>query len=152
MAGGSAEPHLRTTATPGRWPLTARRWQPHYTDFSVGPLYFFFVRPSRIGRIEKKLRSSNCSDCGRRDQHHTTLFVPAHIAMAAEYRIHRPYVLATLPRPLDHTKGSIVAREVYGQKDGSKKRKRTELVVGIDGENTSIYDVRIFEPGGAAVC
>ncbi|KAJ6785410.1 hypothetical protein PWT90_05786 [Aphanocladium album] len=61
--------------------------------------------------------------------------------MASEYKIHRPFVLATLPRPLDHTKGSIVAREVYGQKDGSKKRKRTELVVGIDGENTSIYDV-----------
>ncbi|EGX87880.1 hypothetical protein CCM_09503 [Cordyceps militaris CM01] len=61
--------------------------------------------------------------------------------MAAEYKIHRPLVLATLPRPLDHTNGSIVAREVYGQKDGSKKRKRTELVVGIDGENTSIYDV-----------
>lgn len=63
--------------------------------------------------------------------------------MAAEYKIHRPFVLATLPRPLDHTKGSIVAREVYGQKEGSKKRKRTELVVGIDGENTSIYDVCI---------
>ncbi|XWW97933.1 hypothetical protein V2A60_005929 [Cordyceps javanica] len=61
--------------------------------------------------------------------------------MSAEYKIHRPFVLATLPRPLDHTKGSIVAREVYGQRDGSKKRKRTELVVGIDGENTSIYDV-----------
>ncbi|KAJ4149911.1 hypothetical protein LMH87_010685 [Akanthomyces muscarius] len=61
--------------------------------------------------------------------------------MAAEYKIHRPFVLATLPRPLDHTKGNIVAREVYGQKEGSKKRKRTELVVGIDGENTSIYDI-----------
>lgn len=61
--------------------------------------------------------------------------------MAAEYKIHRPFVLAMLPRPLDHTKGNIVTREVYGQKDGSKKRKRTELVVGIDGENTSIYDV-----------
>ncbi|KAJ2969186.1 hypothetical protein NQ176_g8802 [Zarea fungicola] len=61
--------------------------------------------------------------------------------MTADYKIHRPYVLATLPRPLDHTRGSIVAREVYGQKDASKKRKRTELVVGIDGETTSIYDV-----------
>ncbi|PQK08080.1 hypothetical protein BB8028_0001g01590 [Beauveria bassiana] len=61
--------------------------------------------------------------------------------MTAEYKIHRPFVLATLPRPLDHTKGNIIAREVYGQKDGFKKRKRTELVVGIDGENASIYDV-----------
>ncbi|KOS21005.1 Uncharacterized protein ESCO_004517 [Escovopsis weberi] len=61
--------------------------------------------------------------------------------MASEYRIHRPYVLATLPKPLDHTQGNIVAREVYGQREGLKKRKRTELVVGVDGETTSIYDV-----------
>ncbi|KAK5994438.1 hypothetical protein PT974_04912 [Cladobotryum mycophilum] len=60
--------------------------------------------------------------------------------MASEYRIHKPYVLATLPKPLDHTEGNIVAREVYGQRDGQKKRKRTELVVGVDGETTSIYD------------
>ncbi|KND90834.1 Uncharacterized protein TOPH_04540 [Tolypocladium ophioglossoides CBS 100239] len=61
--------------------------------------------------------------------------------MASEYRIHRPYVLASLPRPLDHTDGRIVAREVYGQRDGQKKRKRTELAVGVDGETASIYDV-----------
>ncbi|KAM4062640.1 utp8 family protein [Hirsutella rhossiliensis] len=57
--------------------------------------------------------------------------------MASEYRIHRPYVLAALPRPLDHTDGRIVAREVYGQKG----RKRTELAVGIDGETASVYNV-----------
>lgn len=62
--------------------------------------------------------------------------------MASEYRIHRPYVLAALPRPLDHTDGRIVAREVYGQRDLHKKRKRTEVVVGIDGESTAIYDAR----------
>ncbi|KAI8668148.1 hypothetical protein NCS55_00839200 [Fusarium keratoplasticum] len=61
--------------------------------------------------------------------------------MASEYRIHKPYVLAALPRPLDHTEGRIVAREVYGLRDGQKKRKRTELVVGVDGETASIYDV-----------
>ncbi|PNY26269.1 Uncharacterized protein TCAP_03805 [Tolypocladium capitatum] len=61
--------------------------------------------------------------------------------MASEYRIHRPYVLASLPRPLDQTDGRIVAREVYGQRDGQKKRRRTELVVGVDGETASIYDV-----------
>ncbi|KAG6023203.1 hypothetical protein E4U41_002078 [Claviceps citrina] len=61
--------------------------------------------------------------------------------MASEYKIHRPYVLAALPRPLDHTDGRIVAREVYGQRHGEKKRKRLELVVGIDGETTSIYDI-----------
>jgi hypothetical protein len=61
--------------------------------------------------------------------------------MSSEYKIHRPYVLAALPRPLDHTDGRIVAREVYGQREGQKKRKRNELAVGIDGEAASIYDV-----------
>lgn len=50
-------------------------------------------------------------------------------------------MLAALPRPLDHTGGQIVAKEVYGQRDGQRK-KRTELAVGIDGETASIYDVR----------
>ncbi|KAG6033732.1 hypothetical protein E4U40_004978 [Claviceps sp. LM458 group G5] len=61
--------------------------------------------------------------------------------MVSDYKIHRPYVLATLPRPLDHTDGRIVAREVYGQRYGEKKRKRMELVVGVDGETASIYDI-----------
>ncbi|KAK2592548.1 hypothetical protein QQS21_009763 [Conoideocrella luteorostrata] len=61
--------------------------------------------------------------------------------MASEYKIHRPYVLAALPRPLDHTGGRIVAREVYGQRDGQKRKKRMELVVGVDGETASIYDI-----------
>ncbi|KAG5948933.1 hypothetical protein E4U53_006092 [Claviceps sorghi] len=61
--------------------------------------------------------------------------------MASDYKIHRPYVLAALPRPLDHTDGRIVAREVYGQRNGDKKRKRMELVVGVDGETASIYDI-----------
>jgi hypothetical protein len=60
--------------------------------------------------------------------------------MASGYKINKPYVLATLPRPLHHTSGRIAAREVYAQKDGVK-RKRTELAVGVDGETTSIYDV-----------
>lgn len=59
--------------------------------------------------------------------------------MASEYRIHKPYVLAALPRPLDHNDGRIVAREVYGQKG----RRRTELAVGIDGETASVYNVCI---------
>ncbi|KAK9441151.1 hypothetical protein VB005_05787 [Metarhizium brunneum] len=61
--------------------------------------------------------------------------------MASEHKIHRPYVLATLPRPLDHTGGRIVAREVYGLRPGQKKKKRMELAVGVDGETASIYDV-----------
>lgn len=63
--------------------------------------------------------------------------------MASEYKLHKPYVLATLPRPLNHTGGRIVTRQVYGLRDGLKKR--TELVVGIDGETASIYDVRSLD-------
>lgn len=63
--------------------------------------------------------------------------------MASEYKLHKPYTLASLPRPLDHTGGRIVTREVYGQRQSQNKKKRTELVVGVDGEITSIYDVRI---------
>ncbi|GAO17051.1 hypothetical protein UVI_02003250 [Ustilaginoidea virens] len=66
--------------------------------------------------------------------------------MAAEYRIHRPYVLASLPRPLDHTDGRIVAREVYSLRDGRKKKKRMELAVGVDGETASIYDTLQSSP------
>jgi hypothetical protein len=53
-------------------------------------------------------------------------------------------MLATLPRPLDHTDGRIVAREVYGLRDGQKKKKRMEIAIGVDGETVSIYDVRIL--------
>jgi hypothetical protein len=60
--------------------------------------------------------------------------------MASVYRLHKPYVLASLPRPLDHTDGRIQAREVYGQR-GLQKKRRAELAVGIDGETASIYDV-----------
>lgn len=57
--------------------------------------------------------------------------------MAHEYRIHPPCVVAALPRPLDPTKGRILARELYGRKG----RKRNEVAVGIDGGNASLYDV-----------
>ncbi|RCI17292.1 hypothetical protein L249_2466 [Ophiocordyceps polyrhachis-furcata BCC 54312] len=57
--------------------------------------------------------------------------------MANDYKIHRPYVLASLPRPLDPKKGRIVARELYR----GNGKKRNEIAVGIDGENASLYDV-----------
>ncbi|WYZ39739.1 hypothetical protein EsH8_IV_000080 [Colletotrichum jinshuiense] len=61
--------------------------------------------------------------------------------MVSTFRIHRPDVLASLPRPLDHTKGQYHIGEVYTQKAGSKKRKRLEVVVGVDGEAANIYHV-----------
>lgn len=63
--------------------------------------------------------------------------------MAATFNIQKPYVLTTLPRPLNREgNGSAYAvGDVWGQQKGSKKRKRPELAVGIDGEAVNLYDV-----------
>lgn len=61
--------------------------------------------------------------------------------MAPTFRIHKPDVLATLPQPLGHSKGRYHAGEVYVQQPGSKKRKRLEVAVGVDGEAANIYHV-----------
>ncbi|KAI1747894.1 hypothetical protein F4782DRAFT_393172 [Xylaria castorea] len=63
--------------------------------------------------------------------------------MASQFQVQKPYVLTTLPRPLDPTTGTYVVGEVYGYAPGSKKRKRrrAELTVGIDGEAINIYDI-----------
>jgi hypothetical protein len=51
-------------------------------------------------------------------------------------------VVASLPGPVDRSNGGYVVGEVYGGVLGSKKRKRSELAVGIDGEGVNLYDVR----------
>jgi len=61
--------------------------------------------------------------------------------MSANYKIQKPYVLAELPRPLDQTKGSYVIGEVFGHHPSHGKRKRPEVVVGINGEAANLYDV-----------
>ncbi|KAH9899062.1 hypothetical protein F4778DRAFT_182999 [Xylariomycetidae sp. FL2044] len=61
--------------------------------------------------------------------------------MASHFQIQKPYVLTVLPRPLDPKNGRYVVGEVYGSAPGSRKRKRTELTVGIDGEAINIYNV-----------
>ncbi|KAK2605562.1 hypothetical protein N8I77_008391 [Diaporthe amygdali] len=63
--------------------------------------------------------------------------------MAATFNIQKPYVLTTLPRPLNHREGANAYQigDVWGQQQGSKKRKRSELAVGIDGEALNLYDV-----------
>jgi hypothetical protein len=63
--------------------------------------------------------------------------------MSAAFSIERPTVVATLPRPIDHSTGRYVVSEVHGGTPGSRKRKRSELVVGVDGEGLNIYDVSI---------
>lgn len=50
--------------------------------------------------------------------------------------------MATLPRPIDPANGRYVVADVHGGALGSKKRKRSELVVGVDGEGVTLYDVR----------
>jgi hypothetical protein len=37
-----------------------------------------------------------------------------------------------------------MAGDVCGGAPGSKKRKRSELVVGVDGEGVNLYDVRVL--------
>lgn len=61
--------------------------------------------------------------------------------MASNFHIQKPYVLTSLPRPLDHTAGRYVVGEVFGQQQGSRRKKRAELALGIDGEAANIYDV-----------
>ncbi|KAK3301676.1 uncharacterized protein B0T15DRAFT_320923 [Chaetomium strumarium] len=63
--------------------------------------------------------------------------------MAAKLQIHAPYVLQALPPPLDGPDGPgrYLAGEVFGQKQGCKRRKRTELTVAIDGVAVYLYDI-----------
>lgn len=63
--------------------------------------------------------------------------------MAAAFNIQKPYVLTTLPRSLNREGNgdAYVVGDVWGQQQGSKKRKRPELAVGIDGEAVNLYDV-----------
>ncbi|KAK8057525.1 hypothetical protein PG996_011462 [Apiospora saccharicola] len=61
--------------------------------------------------------------------------------MTSNFQIQKPYVLTTLPRPLDPKTGQYVVGEVFGTTEGSRKRKRPEVTVGIDGEAVNIYDV-----------
>ena len=51
-----------------------------------------------------------------------------------------PYTIASLPKPLDAENGSIYASPVFSHR-GLKKRKRHEVIVGVDGESLNIYNV-----------
>lgn len=53
-----------------------------------------------------------------------------------------PSVLAQLPRPLHASTGKTHIGDVYSLAD-SKKRKRYEVVVAVDGEAVNIYNVRL---------
>lgn len=51
-----------------------------------------------------------------------------------------PYIIASLPSPLDKAHGKISAAPVHALK-GLRKRKRHEVAVTVDGEGISIYNV-----------
>ncbi|KAJ2905911.1 hypothetical protein MKZ38_003699 [Zalerion maritima] len=61
--------------------------------------------------------------------------------METHFQIQKPYLLTQLPKPLNPSKTGYVVGEVAGQRSGSRKRKRPEVAVGIDGEALNIYDV-----------
>ena len=51
-----------------------------------------------------------------------------------------PYTVTSLSRPLDSEHGKIQAAAIHSFR-GLKKRKRHEMVVGVDGESLNIYNV-----------
>lgn len=63
-----------------------------------------------------------------------------HFASVIAMDLQPPSVLAQLPRPLHASTGSTHIGEVYSLTE-SKKRKRYEAVVAVDGEAVNIYNV-----------
>ncbi|KAK5655729.1 hypothetical protein OQA88_5266 [Cercophora sp. LCS_1] len=63
--------------------------------------------------------------------------------MASNLHVHKPYLLKALSKPLGHLdgSGSYTVGDVFGQSKGSKRRRRPEVSVAIDGEAVHIYDV-----------
>ena len=53
-----------------------------------------------------------------------------------------PSSIASLPRPLDSTHGRIQAAPVYGFRE-SRKGKRHEVAIGVDGEGVNVYNVTL---------
>lgn len=60
--------------------------------------------------------------------------------MASRCGIDEPQILLSLPRPLDPAESNISVAPVWSSFRG-RKRKRSELVVGIDGECVNVYNV-----------
>jgi hypothetical protein len=60
--------------------------------------------------------------------------------MSFNETIGAPFTLATLSRPIGSTNGRAHAASVCSI-NGIKKRKRTEVAIGLDGEGISIYSV-----------
>ena len=67
--------------------------------------------------------------------------IPTAVTMSSDKEIGAPFTLASLSKPVGSTNGRIHATGVCSF-SGIKKRKRTEIVVGVEGECISIYSVR----------
>ncbi|KAI7480507.1 hypothetical protein KC351_g6960 [Hortaea werneckii] len=52
-----------------------------------------------------------------------------------------PFAIASLPKPLDAENGKVRAAPVFGIRE-SRKRKRHEVAVGIDGESVNVYNIQ----------
>lgn len=63
------------------------------------------------------------------------------MSSAATWSIGEPQILASLPRPFDHEQGRTHASPVYAFDSSSRKRKRSEIVTGIDGISLNVYGV-----------
>ncbi|KAF2851431.1 hypothetical protein T440DRAFT_394591 [Plenodomus tracheiphilus IPT5] len=61
--------------------------------------------------------------------------------MSSDQSIGAPFTLATLSKPVASTHGRVHAAGVCSI-SGVKKRKRTEIAVGLDGEGVSIYSLQ----------
>lgn len=60
--------------------------------------------------------------------------------MSDSYSIEAPVTLFTLPQPSNSSSKGQQAGPSHSI-SGSRKRKRTEIVVGSDGETVNVYDV-----------
>lgn len=67
----------------------------------------------------------------------------ANTVMSADHPIGAPFTLATLSKPVGASCGRVHAAGVCSI-SGIKKRKRTEIAVGLDGEGISIYSVSLL--------
>lgn len=55
--------------------------------------------------------------------------------------VQNEHTLISLPQTLSTAQGRYHIVPVYGWENASRKRKRSELAVGIDGEGVNIYNV-----------
>ncbi|KAK7533469.1 hypothetical protein IWX49DRAFT_546871 [Phyllosticta citricarpa] len=61
--------------------------------------------------------------------------------MSSGQELEAPHTLASLPKPIDPINGRTLASTVYSL-SGTRKRKRSEIAVSVDGDSLSIYSIQ----------